>query len=205
MAHFGARVQMVDVLVRQGHPGPAVPAYEHQTQKLADARRYKEDDGVPWTVLVDDLRGTVHQAYGALADPTYLIDVDGRVAFYNMWTHVPTLFEAVEALLAQGGRGVVRGGVDRRPHFAATLTNGWPALRRGLPQSAADLETSVPLSATGAWLGYQLRPLLAPLTLRERPLPPAAKAALGAAAAVGVLLAARRVLRPAPDLSPEPA
>jgi len=197
MAHFGERVQMVDVLVRQGHPGPAVPAYEDEAQKLADAQRYKEDDGIPWTVLVDDLQGTVHQAYGALADPTYLIDVDGRVAFYGMWTHVPTLFEAVEALLARGGRGVVRGGVDRRAHLAAAVTNGWPALRRGLPQSAVDLETSVPLSVAAAWLGYQLRPLLAPLTLRERPLPPAAKAALGAAAAVGTLLAARRALRPA--------
>jgi hypothetical protein len=194
MAHFGDRVRLVEVLVRQGHPGPEVPCYGDFEQKLRDGYRYKELENVPWTVLVDDVRGTVHQAYGSLADPTYLIDNDGRVAYYNVWTHVPTLFRAVQALLARGGRGVVLGGVDRKPHFGATLTNGWPALRRGLPQSAVDLETSVPLSAALPWLGYQLRPLLAPLTLRARPLPRAAKAALGAAAAGVVLLGLRRAL-----------
>jgi hypothetical protein len=194
MAHFGDRVRLVEVLVRQGHPGPEVPCYGNFEQKLRDGYRYKELEGIPWTVLVDDLQGTVHQAYGSLADPTYLIDNDGRVAYYNVWTHVLTLFRAVQALLAQGARGVVRGGVDRAPHFGATLTNGWPALRRGLPQSAINLETSVPASALLPWLGYHLRPLLAPLTLRERPLPPAAKLALGAATAGLVLLGLRRAL-----------
>jgi len=198
MAHFGDRVRLVEVIVRQGHPGPDVPPYESFEQKLRDAYRYKELESIPWTVLVDDLQGTVHQTYGSLADPTYLIDNDGRVAYYNIWTHAPTLYRALSALLAQDGRGVVLGGVDRRPHLGATLTNGWPALRRGLPQSAVDLETSVPASALAPWLGYHLRPLLAPLTLRERPLPPAAKVALGAAAVGIVLLGLRRALaRPA--------
>jgi len=195
MAYFGDRVRLVEVIVRQGHPGPEVPCYESFEQKLRDGYRYKELEAIPWTVLVDDLRGTVHQAYGSLADPTYLIDNDGRVAFYSVWTHVPTLFRAVGALLGREGLGVVLGGVDRRPHFGAALTNGWPALRRGLPQSAVDLETSVPLSAVGSWLGYQLRPLLAPVTLRERPLPPMAKAALGAAAAAAIIYGARRRTR----------
>jgi len=195
MAHFGDRVRLVEVIVRQGHPGPEVPCYESFEQKLRDGYRYKELEDIPWTVVVDDLQGTVHQAYGSLADPTYLIDNDGRVVYYNIWTHVPTLFRAVGALLAQQGRGVVLGGVDRKPHFGATLTNGWPALRRGLPQSAVDLETAVPLSAVAPWLGYQLRPLLAPLTLRERPLPPMAKAALGAAAAAAIIFGVRRARR----------
>jgi len=43
-------------------------------------------------VLVDDYEGTTHRAYSqAMADPAFLLDTDGRVAFYNMWTHVPTL------------------------------------------------------------------------------------------------------------------
>jgi hypothetical protein len=194
MAHFGERVRLVEILVRQGHPGPDAPPYDTFEQKLADAYRYKEADGIPWTVLVDDLQGSVHQAYGSLADPTYLIDNAGRVAYYNAWTHAPTLFRAVEALLARDGRGVVLGGVDRAPHLGATLTGGWPALRRGLPQSVVDLETSVPGSGVGPWLGYKLKPLLAPLTLRERPLPAPARVALGAVAATGLLLAVRRAL-----------
>ncbi len=89
---WGDRVQFVDVLIRQAHPGPDVPPYKSFNQKMYDAHRYKQDDGIPWTVLADDLQGTVHQVYGGLADPTYLIDADGRVAYYDMWTHAPTLY-----------------------------------------------------------------------------------------------------------------
>jgi hypothetical protein len=130
---------------------------------------------------VDDLAGSVHQTYGGLADPTYLIDVDGRVAFYQHWTSAPALHDALDGLERQGWRGVVFGGVERAPHFGAAMTDGWRGLRRGLPQSAIDLETSVPTSALGSWLGFKLKPVLAPLTLRSRPLPRAVRVAVAAA------------------------
>jgi hypothetical protein len=161
----------VDIVIRQAHPGPDAPAYQSFEQKWRDARRYQEQEGIPWTVLIDDLPGTTHQRYGGLADPTYLIDAEGYVAFYNMWTHVPTLHRAVAALLRQGGRGVVMRGIDSQVHLLPSITDGWRGLRRGLPQSFIDLETSAPTVASGTWLGHRLRPLLAPLALRAEPLP----------------------------------
>lgn len=182
------------MLIRQAHPGPGAEPYTSDAQKMRDGERYRQDDAIPYPVLVDDLPGTVHQVYGGLADPTYLIDADGRVAFYNMWSHGPTLYEAVQALLAQGGRGVVRGGIDHVPHLLASIADGWHGLRRGAPQSVIDLELAAPGMASGIWLGYQARPLLAPVALRARPLPPAAKVALvlGALAVVGLLAGVRR-------------
>ena len=144
-----------------------------------------------YPVVVDDLAGTTHQVYGGLADPTYLIDADGRVAFYNLWTHAPTLHEAIKELLKQDGRGVVKGGTHRTPHLLASMTDGWKGLRKGFPQSAVELELSAPGMASGPWLGYQLRPLLAPLTLRSKPLPPSAKLGLAAGAAALLFLGAR--------------
>lgn len=176
----------MDVLIRQAHPGPEVPAYKTLEQKANDAEKFKREDGVLYPVLFDDVEGTVHQVYGGLADPTYLIDADGRVAFYCMWTHAPTLHEAVEELINQGGRGVVKGGIHRTPHLAATITDGWRGLRRGLPQSFIELELSAPGMASLPWLGHQLKPLLAPVTLRAKPLPPSAKIAL-AAGGIGLL------------------
>ncbi len=171
-----------------------MPPYESDEQKLRDGRRYVQDEQTPWTVLVDDLAGTVHQVYGSLSDPVYLIDIDGRVAYYNMWTHVPNVHTALEELREQGWRGVVNGGVDRVPHMAPWMTHGWRGIRRGLPQSFLDLETSLPSSGLSTWLGYQLRGLLAPITLRETPLPMPARIGLaaGAAAAVGLALRWRR-------------
>lgn len=180
--------------MRQAHPGPAVPPYRTFTQKLQDAEAYQRAEVIPWEVLVDDLPGTTHQVYGGLSDPIYLIDSDGRVAFYNMFANAPAVHQALTELFAQGGRGVVHGGVDRFPHLGAALTNGWPALRRGLPQSVLDLMVATPGSPLPVWLGWQMRPLLAPLTLRSHPLPPPVTGALMALPALlaGLLLLLRR-------------
>ena len=73
-------------------------------------------------MLIDDLAGTTHQTYGSLPDPVYVIDADGHVAFYGMWTHVPTLQQATEALLAQNGPGVPKAGdIDHVPHLFASF------------------------------------------------------------------------------------
>lgn len=74
------------------------------------------------------------------------------------------------------------------------MTDGWKGLRRGWPQSFIDLETSAPGMASGPWLGYQLRPLLAPLTLRSKPLPRSAKLGLAAGAAALLFLGARSLM-----------
>ncbi len=182
----------MDVLIRQAHPGPQAPPYRSFDQKLRDAQIF-QSEGPPYPVVVDDIEGTTHQVYGGLADPTYLIDSGGRVAFYNMWTHAPTLDRALEALEKQGGRGVVLGGVDRTVHLLASMTDGWKGLRRGLPQSFTELELSAPGMASSTWLGYQLRPLLAPLTLRAKPLPAPVKVGLAIGAGALFALAARRL------------
>ena len=180
-----AQVHFVDVVVRQGHPGPAVPPYRTMEQKLASAARYKEEEGLPWEVAVDDLAGTVHAAYGMLADPSYLIGTDGRVAFYGYWTHVPTLRAAIEALVARGGAGVI--GAQRVLHPLAALADGWRAIERGLPRSYTDLEGALPGLGAGLRAGAALRPVLAPMALTSRPWPRTVTALiLGATAGAAV-------------------
>lgn len=170
---------------------------------MRDGERYREEEQILWTIVIDDLRGTTHQVYGNMSDPTYLIDRDGRVAFYNMWTHVPTLYRAIRALMRQGGSGVALNGIDRGMHFAPAMTAGWRSIQRGLPQSYLDLETAAPTMGASLWLGYQLRPLLAPITQRERPLPIAAKISL-AAAGIGLsFLLARRDFQHRPRVNNE--
>jgi hypothetical protein len=189
-------VQFVDVVIRQAHPGPDVPHYRTLDEKTRDGERYRREEGIPWPILVDDLPGTTHQVYGGLADPTYLIDRDGRVAYYNIWTHGPSLNGAIHALLSRGGSGVVQGdGLNRWPFMGAAMTDGWRGLRRGLPQSFTDLMMAAPGSPVLPWVGYQFRPLLAPLTLRADPVPTAVKVGLAVGGAVAAVCAARWLTR----------
>lgn len=188
-------MRFVDVLIRQAHPGPDVRPYLTFTDKIRDAQRYQEDESIDWPVLADDLEGTVHQVYGGLADPTYLIDADGRVAYYSMWTHAPNLNVAIATLRKQNDRGVVYGGIDHVVHMLPALTDGWRGIRRGLPQSYFDMELAAPGSGTGLWLGYRLRPILAPATLRAEHFGPAGRAIIALVAFVLGLAAIQQLRR----------
>jgi hypothetical protein len=142
-------------------------------------------------VLVDHLDGAVHRAYGGVSNPAYLIGADGRLAFASLTTGVPALHEAITALLARGGTGVVGDGLDRLPHLLPALTAGWPAIVRGRPGSLADLWRAAPGVPALLWLGARLRPVLAPVALRATPLPHRSLAT------AGVLCLAACVLEPA--------
>jgi hypothetical protein len=140
---------------------------------------------LPWKVAVDDLDGTVHAAYGMLADPSYLVGTDGRVAFYSYWTHVPSLRAAIEALVARGGAGVV--GAQRALHPFAALADGWRAIERGLPQSFSDLETALPGLGLGLRAGAAIGPALAPVALTSHRWPRAVSV-FAVAAALGAVV-----------------
>ena len=190
-------MRFFDVFLRQAHPGELRGPYRSYEEKLEDARRYKREEGLPWPLLVDDLAGTVHRTYsGEMADPVFLIDSDGRVSFYGMWTHAPTLKKAIDELLERGGRGVAGGGLDRTPHLLASFVDGWRGIRRGGRRAWLEYDLGGLGAGTLSLLGNKARPLLAPLALRAAPLPLGAKAALcaglvaAAALVVGSVVAA---------------
>jgi hypothetical protein len=176
---YGERVQFVDLLVRQAHPGERHGGYRSYEEKLDDARRYHQEEGIAWPVLVDDLGGSVQRAYGGLSASVYVIDADGRVAFYGAWGQAPQLTEAIEDLLARGGTGTPAGrGVDRVPHLGAAIVAGQGGPARGGRLALLDLELGFPGAFLLMTVGSAARPLLAPLVQRTRPLPAPARAML---------------------------
>ena len=188
---YGDRVTFVDILIRQAHPGELRGPYRNYEEKLEDAREYKRDEGIGWTVLVDDYAGTVHRTFSReMADPSLLINSEGRVAFYNMWTHAPTLKGAIDELLDRGGRGApVAGGIDRVPHLFASFVDGYRGPERGGKRALREYDTGGFGASTLSLLLNKAKPVLAPIALRAAPLPAAARLALLgglAAAALGV-------------------
>ena len=185
-------MQFVDIIIRQAHPGELRGAYRNYEEMLADARAYKRDEGIKWPVLADDYEGTVHRTYSReMADPSFLIDSEGRVAFYCMWTHAPTLKKAIDELLEQGGRGApVAGGIDQKPHLFASFVDGYRGIRRGGKRGVREYITGGLGAGILTILGNKAKPVLAPLTLRAEPLPASAKVALGGGSLGGAALAA---------------
>ncbi len=180
-------------MIRQAHPGEERAPYRSYEEKLDSAREYGREEDIPYTVLVDDYAGTWHRAYSSeMTDPVFLIDEDGRVSFYLMWAHAPTLKRAIDELLERGGRGVVAGGIDRVPHLFVSFVNGYHGLRRGGRRAVREYNLGAFGAGALTFLGSKAKPVLAPLALRAEPLPASAKLALGGglvgAAALGAWL-----------------
>jgi hypothetical protein len=172
------RAQWLSVYVREAHPGEHLQPHRTKEQKREQASRLRTDEGVAWPILVDDLNGTTHVAYGLLPNPVFLIDADGRVAFRGDYSHGPTLRRALDHLVEQGGRGTVPEGEDKMMHMAGATAYGWEALRRSGDTAVRDVATGLPPLAANLWLGHQMKPVLDPLARRSRPLPLSLKAGL---------------------------
>jgi hypothetical protein len=60
--------EFVFVYTREAHPGEIRPHHVSFEQKLAQARAFQKEYDIQRPILVDDLDGEAHRAYGALPD-----------------------------------------------------------------------------------------------------------------------------------------
>ena len=74
------------VYTREAHPGEHVGHHDTFDTKLANARLLRDEIGIRRTILVDDLAGTGHRAYGALPNMTWVIGRGGRILYKADWT-----------------------------------------------------------------------------------------------------------------------
>ena len=110
------------VYVREAHPGENFPHHTSFEQKLAHARKLRELDKVILPILVDDLDGTVHRAYGLRPNMVYLIDRDGVIAYKSDWTDAHELDGMCESLIRLDEMKarkvpIIRQGVSERLHW----------------------------------------------------------------------------------------
>lgn len=70
-------------------------------QKLAHARAFVENAGMRRPMLVDDLEGTLHRAYGCLPNMSFVIDRTGRIVYKANWTDAGSLDLACAQLMVE--------------------------------------------------------------------------------------------------------
>ena len=110
------------VYVREAHPGEKFPHHTFLEQKLAHARKLRDLEKVQLPILVDDLQGTTHKAYGLLPNMVYLIDRDGIVVYKSDWTDGVELDGMCESLIRLDDMRarqvpIIRQGVSERLHW----------------------------------------------------------------------------------------
>ena len=79
-------VEFVLVYVREAHPGERLGPHQNVEEKINAARLVAPRYGEHRRVLVDNLNGDFHRAYGAMPNVVYIFRPDGTVHYRCNWT-----------------------------------------------------------------------------------------------------------------------
>jgi hypothetical protein len=143
--------EFLTVYVREPHPGEQYGPHRSIDQKLQYARDCAAQDDVRTRLVVDDLDGTMHQAYGTLPNMVYVLDREGRVVYKAMWTDHAELSDVLANLAwadeqqAQGIR-VKPSYVERLAFVPATYEGDLRerVFGRAGPQATRDFDAMYP-------------------------------------------------------------
>ncbi len=102
---YAGEIDFYVLYIREVHPGQNYPAHTSLTEKLQCAADLQREEGVGRTILIDDLDGNMHVAYGSMPNSVYLIGQDGVIAHRADWVNPSYLDQQIESLLATGGVG----------------------------------------------------------------------------------------------------
>ena len=91
------------IYTREAHPGENVGHHDSFGRKLGCARLLAEEAGIGRDILVDDLDGAVHRAYGLMPNMTWVIGRGGRIAYKANWTSAANVEAFLERFLAARG------------------------------------------------------------------------------------------------------
>jgi hypothetical protein len=94
----------VFLYTREAHPGERVGPHGSFDEKLAGARLLRDEVGIRRPILVDDLTGTAHHAYGLLPNMSWVIGRGGRILYKSDWTSAAN----VETFLSRHEQGRTR-------------------------------------------------------------------------------------------------
>jgi len=103
MAALAAKYKEVAFLVlyvREAHPGKKIGAHDRVNIKIERARQLKELYGENRQIIVDDLQGTAHLAYGGFPNMVYVIDPEGKIVYRCDWS----VIQEVDKVLAERDR-----------------------------------------------------------------------------------------------------
>lgn len=97
MAQYKEMVFLL-LYVREAHPGQNIPAHDSLENKIHCAQRLKKEENENRIIVVDNLEGDAHKAYGLLPDMVYVISKKGYVIYRAKWNNSDRLDEVLHSI-----------------------------------------------------------------------------------------------------------
>lgn len=181
---FGEHVDFIMLYVREAHPGENYSQAETLEEKLDNARALKQFFEIEWTVAADNIDGELHQALDPKPNSAFLTNSEGKILFRSLWAaDYAALHQALEAVT--GGRVLERQqSVSMIGPVSRAMGHVHEVMQRGGPQAIRDLwRAGFPMALAG-----RIATIFSPLSPNQRGIAAVVTLALGALAAVGILV-----------------
>jgi hypothetical protein len=135
-------VTSVFIYTREAHPGESYRHHKSMDDKRARARSLREHCSLRRRIVLDDLAGSAHRAYGILPNMTWIVGPGGLILYKAAWTVAADVADALEAALEQLARRRADGLVPVFSERLAWRSRDDDAFRAGLeragPQAVSD-------------------------------------------------------------------
>lgn len=140
LANRHLNVAFVVLYVREDHPGEILQAHHHMEQKFDRAAALSTKLVSYREVLVDDIHGSAHRAYGGLPNMVYWIGKDQTIRHKQLWNHPARLDLMLSGLFLLDSSLDEDHIPDHLPKFSTTCS----ALLKAGPTAAFDYLKSLP-------------------------------------------------------------
>lgn len=153
--YVGQGVKSIFVYTREAHPGEHYPHHTDIDQKVEHARAMIAQHDLQRPVLVDDLEGTIHHAYGRLPNMSYIVSA-GRILYRAEWTDPANIRVVLDSIVSEramraAGSGIHPYYVEWLPSFPLDRQRFCEILRRDAgPQAVEDFIAAVEESMSPA-------------------------------------------------------
>lgn len=145
-------VRSVFIYTREAHPGEHYRHHATLDDKRRSARAFRDHCHVRRQVLIDELDGRAHRAYGLLPNMTWIIGRGGFIHYKAAWTNPHDIADALEGVLEFQEERAQRQWIPFYTERSAWSARDRSAFRQGLirsgPQALADYERMLKSQAT---------------------------------------------------------
>ncbi len=137
-------VRSVFIYTREAHPGENHRHHRSMEDKRHNARAFQVHSKIRRQILLDDLAGTAHHAYGLLPNMTWIIGRGGFIHYKSAWTSPADVEDALEAVLDFQANRAKNQWIAFYSERSAWSTRDMAKFNEGLvrngPQAVADFE-----------------------------------------------------------------
>jgi len=140
----------------EAHPGEQYPPLTSMEQKFRHANALRDVYNVSRSIIVDDLDGACHRAYGSMPNMTWIFNRQGIPVYKSDWTHALSVEHMLNYLIEMGerrksGERIAPFHVERLEYRTQDSHGFYDGLNRAGQQAVDDFARTFPGSRPSDW------------------------------------------------------